>query len=296
MSERYNTAFLKNPDKFASKHVMACGAKPGYDLKIHTHYLSVPSDKRICFWDIEEEYLDTTDGICNVSISTDYINKYKVGYYLPYKSNSVIKCTLKDKRDNKTKFIYGEPEAFFTYVIDGCSIIIEGSLTQPTVYHANNSNSSPSQRALVALDLTRKWKSTNLPKLSQNYLERSPRNTVRFKGIALHATEYLSDEQVYLQKFQDDFVLVKVYGLVFGVCKNGLWEFYLQKNLKRIGNSGKIYNVLSVQKFWPGSGLGQVVLRPPYLTSQGFRLHMEQEGERAIGNQRVFNSITEDML
>ena len=73
MSDKYNAELVKNPKWFAKSHVMSCAAAIEYGLKVHDHYLSVPSDKRVCYWNVEEETEDPLDKICNVRISSKYL-------------------------------------------------------------------------------------------------------------------------------------------------------------------------------------------------------------------------------
>jgi len=52
-------------------------------------------------------------------------------FHLPYQDNYNIRLTLKDKQN------VGNVNFFLTEIINGCSVYVEGTRQQPTVYHIN---------------------------------------------------------------------------------------------------------------------------------------------------------------
>lgn len=305
MSEEYNADLVNNPVSFAKKHFLYCCADPGYKLKVREHYLSVPSVDRICYWNILEEkekkppplsYIKTNN-MCFIHISKTPGEKFRPGYYLPWSINQIVKCTLKDKRPYDFRLKNGGADAFFTFLLTGCSVFIDGPPDQPTVYHANNAVGPPvevtreKEREYVASDLETKWRLTKVPKSRDRILDKSPNRFESLGARALHAKRYLKNEKKLTKYFTNPYI--KVYGMVFGVRTIDKWKFYFQQCMVEFSKRGiGTPKLLGVKEFWPGVSLSVVVIRPRVKT---LRYWTELAGSHG-GNSIAFNSITDEML
>ncbi|MFY0578964.1 hypothetical protein ACN28S_36045 [Cystobacter fuscus] len=110
---------------------------------VTTHF-SIDSAERVARCNIETEGLGGYKGNKNIhaiSISTQRSDHWFPCFWLPWGGNQTYKVTLVDKRPFK---VGGEPKIFLTAAVDGCSVFVEGTEEEPTVYHANAMGQNPS--------------------------------------------------------------------------------------------------------------------------------------------------------
>ncbi|MFY0578910.1 hypothetical protein ACN28S_35750 [Cystobacter fuscus] len=152
-----NHAFVSNPRGFAhqypltlrepiasrTRHIKSQRALSFDSTDPSNHgdseYESVASDHRVAFADINPgHHALRTAGAQVVDITYEPAPGRFPLFWLPYAQNRTRKVTLKDKR---SPFLIrqtgGEARVFFTSVLTGCSVFIEGAAHEPTVYHLN---------------------------------------------------------------------------------------------------------------------------------------------------------------
>lgn len=155
MSNGNNKRFLRNPVKYARKHMMlvghglrstnAAGATPHGDLTAKTNYYSVGKGIRVLYGNIkptENEYKSTmASGTVDVELRDPPAKQPRdfPVFFLPWAADNVIKIKLSDPRNNPGD----EVKIFMTAAVDGCSVFVEGEPGNPTVYHANAMSHNP---------------------------------------------------------------------------------------------------------------------------------------------------------
>ncbi len=233
-------------------------------MKSGIGYSSVPSNRRVQYCQIvsgatlrdlqvpintncySAVLSDTTPG------HNDAANWFTV-FYLPWGGGKTFRITLKNRQQNMQ-----DPDIFITSEVNGCSVFVEGSRAEPTVYHVNNSGgTSPTSGSLqpawdnffapkqqrmtdwvedvpapksIRQDPT--LLTQNPPKAvhARNYMDlvhthrptdsRTPRGDVRteIKGKHQQAKKITITKTIYAPC-----------GTVFGIRENGEWTFYYQR-------------------------------------------------------------------
>lgn len=274
MSKRYNKAFLADPLKFSRGHSLIVESGGDQVLKDKTSYLSVPSNRRVWYWNIKEEAEATPKhrGLCMIDLVAKPKKDYLPCFWLPWKAGSIIKCTLKAKKTHEDD----EVQVFFTAPVDGCSILIEGPRDNPSVYHANANdytagNDLYTQRQNRTAKIEQRWRNVPLPKRAiAEHLQTKTTYRNQFTGRALHGHHYMKD---YLQPTKEPDQLLKkskikgqvfqrkYMGTVFGLRdpESGYWSFFYQRlfYIYYMGSSNqgvKQWFRSGANKFWPGNG------------------------------------------
>jgi hypothetical protein len=256
-------------------------------------YESIVSDKRIALADVNPpgSGLGTIAGAYMVRF---YVNKTAAPnlvansvvpmFWLPYHQNTVRKITLVDKRNSTTiRREGGEARIFLTSALNGCSVIVEGTLEHPTVYHINagsyrttvgpiNDIKTHDDRITRIEEIERQWR---FMKSSSNQFDinKSVGQTPATAG-AIHGCHYIPN--YFKNRTNEDNVALQYYQLAgqqeFGINLNnitadelehtavvmgwksrdtGHWEFWFQTRARvKVNNS---YYLLpgGRMKFWP---------------------------------------------
>jgi hypothetical protein len=175
-------------------------------------------------------------------------------FYLPWESQQTIRISLREPT--------GKVNFFFTSTVDGCSVIVEGSPAEPTVYHLNDSGGGGNPPDIGAAQGAQDayWAPKQATMEGRFQAARSPKSirtpdpnlpaAVGARGI--HARGYmdltagqagaLDTVPLYLARLADAQRLYpgatswkfigtsyKPYGTVFGWRQNGTWTFYYQR-------------------------------------------------------------------
>jgi hypothetical protein len=202
-------------------------------------------------------------------------------YFLPWAKGSI--CRIRPKMINAAG---ADGNLLFTPNLDGCMVTVEGPPDAPTVYHANSAAklSDQAEKILSGIEnpfenygVEQELKISNMSVNFEAFQALAPKHAQPSQlpvGKAAHfdIREYgkfpiqkvdINDE---LFSMEQDFQ----YGAVFGVRKNGAWEFYSQSfRVQRrtwdvmesgffgLGTPKKVrktfvrHTVLAARKFWP---------------------------------------------
>lgn len=197
-------------------------------------------------------------------------------FWLPYKQNSHYRMTLRPAG-------VAQPDFFLTDAVDGCSVYVEGTRTNPTVHHINaaetkhqpldgsapfgtTGNYSKDTLAFQAKDtrMTDRFTASDEPKrvaaglgLTQakyikndDYMLRNP--------TALQQQVALSNTQARRVDANEDIhkVDVATQGTVFGIrdAHTGEWTFYFQRRLVSIFYHNDKKGVPFVKSKWRALG------------------------------------------
>jgi len=215
--------------------------------------------------------------ICN---ATDDAGQTRIPvFWLPYKQNSHYRMTLLPGPGSP------QPNFFLTAAVDGCSVYVEGTRTNPTVHHVNAAEvkyqpadgSSPfgttgdfnkDTLAFQAKDvhMTNKFITSNEPKRvaaggpglkpakyvkNDDYMLRDP-NTLRQEKVLVE-----SDPSRAVQLTEKSHkVELATQGTVFGIrdAITGKWTFYFQRRLVAIYYHNDNKNVPFVKSKWRALG------------------------------------------
>ncbi|EPX64539.1 hypothetical protein D187_003275 [Cystobacter fuscus DSM 2262] len=229
---------------------------------VTTHF-SIDSAERVAWCNIETEGLGLYKGKKNIhaiSISTQRADHWFPCFWLPWGGDKTYKVTLVDKRPFK---VGGEPKIFLTAAVDGCSVFVEGTEEEPTVYHANAMGQNPSgfdlntQRYAVRVDRSMLMRDRLLaipePKRGTgsglrvaeggdymiDFLQAlPPQEEQRLKD---EAAQWLRKKKIQPGQgtaqgangaVRDMGIQVEAHqGTVFGVKKNKRWSFYYQRRV-----------------------------------------------------------------
>lgn len=277
MTEQNNLDFLADPLAFCDTHSLRADADNVMFVKNKPSYKSVPSNRRVWFWNIKDaaEAGEGHHGLNFIDILPDPTEGYRPCFWLPWEMGQIIKCTLNDKGHRGGD---EEVDVFFTAPVDGCSVLIEGPPHTPSVYHANAGdyavgNGPYEQRRNRTDEIEHRWRGVPLPKRARpQHLNNGMQYQAVFTGRALHGHDYMADylaptdEPEKVRKsatnIKEESVIQNKYtGTVFGLRDpdTGNWDFYYQKllyiyystpegrGIKRWFHSKAIH-------FWPGHG------------------------------------------
>jgi len=180
-------------------------------------------------------------------------------YWLPWIANNSIRTTLRPRSetDRKQNLKTGnravaklaerngyqadpnDPDIFFTAAVDGCMIIVDGSPSQPTVYHANRKDLS-TQTELGAKDDAR------VPKMIEDFgsfrqrpkMPRGPYVSPA-KPMGVTANMYMPFElRGELNKYSSETpkkerkLFRKDMGAIFGFRRDTVWQFWYERLLR----------------------------------------------------------------
>lgn len=266
----HNANFLADPVVFCNQYAL----HPKDDNRVTPTkkpegYYSVPKDQRISYCQIIQGYdfgrgmnVGANSGAYVASVNFtppaagDAANWFSV-FYLPWTAGQTFRTTLKDPATPLPNGI-AMPQIFITSAVDGCSVFVEGTTAEPTVYHANNFDpSGPSAPLGGTSNQIRNFfgpKKTTMEGWVNN--ARSPKSvrnavapTPTAKGV--HALDYMDmqlahkagleaaalqgvkDEvktnNPHLKKIRFDDIIYKPCGTVFGWKQGGNWRFFYQR-------------------------------------------------------------------
>jgi hypothetical protein len=213
-------------------------------------------------------------------------------FHLPYNNDQNYRVTLVDRQG------IGNVNYFITEFVDGCSVYIEGSRTNPSAYHINAVNT---QRR-------KNWKQFHWSddrKREANWQAKYDKMDQRFKtegtrvksvqnalpGVLPPPTkienhDYMGDLGLNLAMLQlnqkapamlmgqavDGFELIAQQGTIFGErnAVSGEWKFYVQRraflrylHLNPLGVPAVVgyqWVVVNVEQFWPTPKTGRIVV------------------------------------
>lgn len=219
----------------------------------------------------------------NVSRNVSGANRYDVDfdsaklsgdwfavYWLPWKPDQTYRITLKPS----SKALVGA-DIFFTAVLTGCTVYVDGDPSEPTVYHSNAQNlpvAIPEQHKSGAemYKMLAKTKHMEeqisdsqkaLPKSPSHYLPRSV-DMFRYMPDALKPSLIEDLKKDTEAKFGADkgSVAPVLGGTVFGKRgSHGVWYFYYQSwtrfYYQKNGSLLQTWIVNRCERFWPGSDI-----------------------------------------
>jgi hypothetical protein len=167
------------------------------------------------------------------------------------------------------------PRYFFTAALSGCSIMVLGPETSPTVYHCgvDDWNNSPYVQAPFAqANMQDDPRNPATPRTYQlwvdvvAYIANDPQATFEQRST-IDSRHYVSDfdpanprttadsrvlERELQQRKPNQNASATPYGCVFGVRDNtGKWAFYLQANASMLYGTIRACRPISVTKFFP---------------------------------------------
>lgn len=156
-------------------------------------------------------------------------------YFLPWDSGgAVVQLTIPRKgvRDE-------DPDIFFTAAINGCSVFVQGTPQQPTIYHGGGDTGRSDHQ-----DAARFWRQAVKSHIDgmhnvmdgQVHSEVNKTHYIKTPGTVANSStpraeayeKLLKDELEKRGKFQVQ--MVNPWGCVFGIRTGEDWEFYLQEN------------------------------------------------------------------
>jgi hypothetical protein len=159
-------------------------------------------------------------------------------YYLPWSSNKMLRMTIPTKGTGPATL--ADPDIFFTAGINGCSVFIEGSRDNPTIYHAGTEDKMGGiNSGKYWRDLYREYSATAArePKGGKTYGEVKKSQYIVGEGKETDArytntTRTGVDYEGWIKNNQKDIdvTVVQPWGCVFGLRTGTDWTFYLQKN------------------------------------------------------------------
>ncbi|QNI32423.1 hypothetical protein H7849_26200 [Alloacidobacterium dinghuense] len=322
MSRELNKAFVEDPVGFASRMpVVPPGAQAGegqtktFSGGVSEQFKGVPGRLRIIAGD-----LTSKGGHAELSVAFNNLDErlnqgWMALYYLPWIEDHVVRTTLRPRSETTRDHIAKQhvldqklngqngyqadpnnPDIFFTAAVDGCMVIVDGSPSQPVVYHANRKNLETATDVGAPND-------ARVPQMIQdmgNLKQVRPKNIrgpalpdVRGAGataamyIPLARRQAMVGTTVIEPNVQKK-SFTKAMGGIFGARRDNTWRFYYQRLLRfnshlweqdtdlDRGPDGKIRQVkldtwawgppgtgyqkdADVTEFWPG-GNGHVLV------------------------------------
>ncbi len=144
MSNGNNASFLKNPVRFAERHMLnishglrsvtQSNAALSNSIRRKENYFSVGKEIRVVSCNLRPSDKETdAAGAVAVELRDAAQPRDFPVFFLPWAADRVVKIKLSDPRQNPND----EVRIFFTAAVDGCSVFVEGDPATPTVYHAN---------------------------------------------------------------------------------------------------------------------------------------------------------------
>lgn len=304
-----NRAFINDPVGFARQHVIQTidmetrvkartvlrydPALPEFQERYP--YESIDARDRVVFADLAPgSAANGCQGAHRLNFSQVHAPGLLPVFWLPYRQNNTRKITLRDKRDPATVRREGdEARAFFTTALNGCTVFIEGTLEEPTVYHLNAGSYAPpgnaaddtqqhDARLQRTAEMERRFDGLRLPSATRQPAKaagQTPAAAATLHG-GRYTTNYFKTDQ-HAENVEMAYYIaaaagllgvpidqarvvgeVKFNALVFGFRSRDTnqWEFWFQRrghvtleDPTNPYNSLKTYVGREVEKFWPGN-------------------------------------------
>ena len=258
--------FLEEPEEFARQNSLSIPG-PGVSIQFkdkpleedenEASALQVGSADRIIWFDIDRTKGDRSN--VEVQLQRDYEEGLVPAYWLPWEENKIIRTALRPSKKAKGTLKDVDPDFFFTAPLNGCSIFVEGTLQQPTVYHANARAHAGSFTTDLTKQQFKKLQQDKIEEMQRKYAamvqahpkeSRDGSKSLYTKQAAM--TDYLSRghsplfpsdlEEVVraatggkVSKIEiagKKIVVSNAEGTVFGVRRKGDWAFYYQKRVR----------------------------------------------------------------
>ena len=175
-------------------------------------------------------------------------------YYLPWKPDRLYRMRLKPSKNDPQGQRARDPDLFVTAALQGCSVFVIGSETDPVVYHANaGSVKGPRGESFnqqdADSDIAMSTKVQTMAGRFNYAIVNHPKNphvpaAVIQKSATIqdymHASAFYQQvpalKEFYVRKYQPSTrrldnqpnLFAQQFGTVFGVRRLGLWKFYRQ--------------------------------------------------------------------
>ena len=201
-------------------------------------------------------------------------------YYLPWdEGGAIVHLTIPKKGTIGPDSHILDPDIFFTAAINGCSIFVQGTPENPTVYHAGGDTGRGDDMARGAgfwRDVLTRFADTSKGSFQaeinkMDYIKTPGQVGGDGKLTTAHANEY---EKWLKDKYKKtlDVKFVSPWGAVMGYRTDGKWKFYLQENatiaymkLKKEGEPATLSIVskpMVLREIFPGSGAALSMKHP----------------------------------
>lgn len=315
MSKELNEAFVKDPVKFASGLPVlppggqAGGGKTKTYLDMPESFKGVPGAVRIIAANLEKRGCYADVQLTYDKVDEKIAQGWMAIYWLPWIANNCIRTTLRPRsetdRDEKiktgnravTKLSQtngyqkdpNDPDIFFTAAVDGCMVIVDGSPSQPTVYHANRKDLDTDTELGAKDDARIPQMIKDMGKFNAQRTKLPRGNSVLASAKPLGATAEMYMPHAQKSKVPDYDVLNdqewksfnKQLGSIFGFRQDAQWQFWYERLLRfdykikafdeeedeETGTinkrsywdfQGPGYHLCELKQFWP-DGNGHVV-------------------------------------
>ena len=189
-------------------------------------------------------------------------------YYLPWdESGAIVRLTIPNMGARDP-----DPDIFFTAAINGCSVFIQGSADNPTVYHAggNTGQSDHNEAAKFWKEALRKYVAATPVATARGTIVTEVNKTeyVKTPGTIGNATtpraqQYENTLKAKLDKTGKFTVtMVNPWGCVMGIRTGNNWAFYLQENatvitsvVTKTGATTQYFaRPMHIRQVYPGGG------------------------------------------
>lgn len=199
--------------------------------------------------------------------------KWVPAYYLPWdEGGAIVHMTIPKQGTISSESHVLDPDIFFTAAINGCSVFIQGTPENPTIYHAGGDTKRGDDMARGAAfwrevltnfaDLSKGKFQTEVNKM--DYIKTPGQVGSDGKLTTANANTY---EKWLKDKYKTtlDVKFVTPWGCVLGYRYDGKWKFYLQENatiafmrLKKGAPDPASLSIVSqpmvLREIFPGSG------------------------------------------
>ncbi|HEX7153192.1 MAG TPA: BLF1 family deaminating toxin [Thermoanaerobaculia bacterium] len=259
--------FRTDPVEFAKKYPLTMPG-PGRNIEFKekqfrngeddvTGYQVAGSD-RIFWFDIDRVRGDQT--LVEIQLQSAEDRELETAYWLPWAENQIIRTALRPSQKASGALRGVDPDYFFTAPLTGCSVFVEGTRDQPTVYHANAKShagtfaTSLTKRQFVELqqakvaEMERRYGafSTQQEKPSRGHVRPGPsgrESTMLDYMSRAHSSNFGNELEEVVSKATNGrftkieiagqkIVVTNAEGTVFGVRRRGEWTFYFQKRVR----------------------------------------------------------------
>ena len=189
-------------------------------------------------------------------------------FFLPWESaGAIVKLTIPPQGTTNP-----DPDIFLTAAINGCSVFVQGSATNPTIYHAggNTGQSDHNQAARYWREALRNHIRASATATARGLVtaEVNKMDYVKTPGTAGNSTTPRAQEyETWLKQKLDKtgrftVTMVNPWGAVMGIRSGPTWSFYLQENatvvcniVTKQGVEQRMYaRPMTFRKIYPGGG------------------------------------------
>jgi hypothetical protein len=157
-------------------------------------------------------------------------------YFLPWdQSSAIVRLSIPQKGTNNP-----DPDIFFTAAINGCSVFVQGTPSNPTIYHAggNTGQSDHNEGAKFWREALRKHINSSASAKARGNLVAEVNKTdyVKTPGTVGNSTTPRAQAYEDMLKANLDkagkfsVTMVNPWGCVMGIRTGADWAFYLQEN------------------------------------------------------------------